>query len=537
MVDVRNSLDGVAPTAHPLDMDAVRHRAVAIAAADQRRHRHRFTAVAAVLVLALVIAVPTFTSDGEPAILAGGAGLPGIAGPSVTGEGDVALAEFAGEPLLVHLWAPWCDYCNQIWLPDLAAYAEQDDAVQVITAVIAADAEAAAATLADARLDVPTMMLPNTDEIRSLLPAEVASQAPFDALPMTLAFNATGTLVQVRLGAPPVGTSPGWTPDTWYQELADIARTAEEYTPYGVVGAQATPPPSPSPLPPTPSAVPTEPFNCDALPERSGSGLYEVQVGDTLSTIAEAVYGDPTAFGALAAFNELNGTRPLCVGEMLLIPDNPDAFRAFETLPVNDQGERIYTVQPGDTLSTIATTVYADPTLFGPIADANGLTNGTPLQASTTLVIPNIPGLTDPPAPAPLQPPASVTPIPVPPDLAEAIAATHAQDITEVTEQNGASTWRTSEGLQITFRSGELMEGTSAEDVVAQEVEPPGAAPITLEDGTVTAVSQDGSGGLMLAPLPSGDLLLVEFGPSPTYSGPTSERVASWVTQIRAALS
>lgn len=47
-----------------------------------------------------------------------------------------------------------------------------------------------------------------------------------------------------------------------------------------------------------------------------------------------------------------------------------------------------YVVQPGDTLSGIAGQVYGDPTKFGLIAEANGITDSNPLQVGQSLTIP-----------------------------------------------------------------------------------------------------------------------------------------------------
>lgn len=58
--------------------------------------------------------------------------------------------------------------------------------------------------------------------------------------------------------------------------------------------------------------------------DAQGNRTYVVQSGDTLSTIAEAVYGDPRAFGAIASANNLSGDSPLQVGQELVIPNNPD---------------------------------------------------------------------------------------------------------------------------------------------------------------------------------------------------------------------
>lgn len=58
--------------------------------------------------------------------------------------------------------------------------------------------------------------------------------------------------------------------------------------------------------------------------DAAGNRSYEVQPGDTLSTIAEAVYNDPLAFGIIASANGLSGESPLQVGQTLIIPPNPD---------------------------------------------------------------------------------------------------------------------------------------------------------------------------------------------------------------------
>jgi nucleoid-associated protein YgaU len=59
--------------------------------------------------------------------------------------------------------------------------------------------------------------------------------------------------------------------------------------------------------------------------DAQGNQVYEVQPGDTLSTIAETVYGNPAAFGVIASANNISGSQPLQVGDQLIIPPNPDA--------------------------------------------------------------------------------------------------------------------------------------------------------------------------------------------------------------------
>ncbi|WP_157965190.1 LysM peptidoglycan-binding domain-containing protein [Euzebya rosea] len=61
-----------------------------------------------------------------------------------------------------------------------------------------------------------------------------------------------------------------------------------------------------------------------ATPNATGGQIYVVKEGDTLSAIAEAVYGDPLQFGAIASANGITDTNPLQVGQELQIPANPD---------------------------------------------------------------------------------------------------------------------------------------------------------------------------------------------------------------------
>ena len=52
---------------------------------------------------------------------------------------------------------------------------------------------------------------------------------------------------------------------------------------------------------------------------------YIVQEGDTLTTIAEEFYGDPTKFDLIVDANNLDESTGLRVGQELIIPPDPDA--------------------------------------------------------------------------------------------------------------------------------------------------------------------------------------------------------------------
>lgn len=73
----------------------------------------------------------------------------------------------------------------------------------------------------------------------------------------------------------------------------------------------------------TTPTTPTDTATTGTTPPVGGQ-VYVVQPGDTLSDIAEAVYGDPLAFGVIATANGITETNPLQVGQELQIPANPD---------------------------------------------------------------------------------------------------------------------------------------------------------------------------------------------------------------------
>ena len=56
----------------------------------------------------------------------------------------------------------------------------------------------------------------------------------------------------------------------------------------------------------------------------AGEGqTYEVQPGDTLTTIAEEFYGEQSRFDLIVDANNLDGDTPLRVGQELIIPEEP----------------------------------------------------------------------------------------------------------------------------------------------------------------------------------------------------------------------
>jgi len=147
---------------------------------------------------------------------------------------------------------------------------------------------------------------------------------------------------------------------------------------------------------------------------------YQVVAGDTLTAIA---YRFGTTVNAIVEANNITNPNLIYIGQLLDIPDgqptpppptvtpppptapppnptpNPTPLPPTPTPPPNGT---IYTVQAGDTLSSIAArfgvTVNA-------IVQANGITNPNLIYVGQQLIIPN--GTTPPPTPIPPTPPPS----------------------------------------------------------------------------------------------------------------------------------
>jgi nucleoid-associated protein YgaU len=104
------------------------------------------------------------------------------------------------------------------------------------------------------------------------------------------------------------------------------------------------------------------------------SHLYTVVAGDTLSGIAVRFYGSAGRVPMLAAVNGIADPDVIEVGQVLIIPDESHS----------------YTVVAGDTLFGIALRFYGVGSLFGFIAEANGIANPHALTPGRRLVIPSV---------------------------------------------------------------------------------------------------------------------------------------------------
>lgn len=115
--------------------------------------------------------------------------------------------------------------------------------------------------------------------------------------------------------------------------------------------------------------------------EKAGSLLsYTVQKGDTMWSIALKYLGSGTRWKELAAWNGLTEREAgqLRVGQVLrLTQEAAGTVTAEVEEPKEESGERVYTVQKGDSLWAIAEKMYGDGLRYVSIMSANGLTGPT----------------------------------------------------------------------------------------------------------------------------------------------------------------
>jgi lipoprotein-anchoring transpeptidase ErfK/SrfK len=134
-----------------------------------------------------------------------------------------------------------------------------------------------------------------------------------------------------------------------------------------------------------------------------GGGTYLVQPGDNLSSIA-ARFG--VTLAQLAAANGLSWNAWVYVGQSLMIPARPQPQPTSPSTPT--PGVDVYVVQPGDTLTAIASRYRLS---VAALLAANGLANANLIYAGQRLTIPWSSPV---PAPPLVQPTPTPTPTPVP---------------------------------------------------------------------------------------------------------------------------
>ena len=111
-----------------------------------------------------------------------------------------------------------------------------------------------------------------------------------------------------------------------YNDLPDCHNiqvgTEIQIPPFSELGGEtplATPEPTPTPTlepPPTPTPDPLQ-----GVPEAMRESLYQVRAGDTLESIADEIYRNPSLAGRICAFNMLSNCTSIEPGIRIFIPD------------------------------------------------------------------------------------------------------------------------------------------------------------------------------------------------------------------------
>lgn len=108
-----------------------------------------------------------------------------------------------------------------------------------------------------------------------------------------------------------------------------------------------------------------------------------VQPGETLSDIAVRQYGDATQATRIATANRILNPDLVFAGMELQLPAGVGTAAAAPASPA-----RRTTVEPGETLSSIAQRVYGSPDYAQPLAEANSITQPDRIRAGQELVLP-----------------------------------------------------------------------------------------------------------------------------------------------------
>lgn len=127
---------------------------------------------------------------------------------------------------------------------------------------------------------------------------------------------------------------------------------------------------------------------------RVAATTYTIKGGDTLSSIAEALYGSERRWVDIAQANPRVDPTKLRVNQVIKLPQQVAADADEADTPAGPGPTVIYVVRGGDTLSEIAATYYKRPTLWRVIYNANRNTigpNPNRLRAGARLTIPPAP--------------------------------------------------------------------------------------------------------------------------------------------------
>ena len=192
------------------------------------------------------------------------------------------------------------------------------------------------------------------------------------------------------LGTPTLPPQPIAPEVAGQQATPQPAAAAPQATPHAT--PPLAPPAAPHAAPAAEEPTPAPPPAASAAPAAPAPLLYTVQPGDTLVGIAARLYGDPTAYARIA---QANAGRPMPDGRTFQDPSRiqpgwPLLIPAPTEVVSDHAGARLYTVQPGDTLTSIAARFLGDPQRWPEVYALNQAGAGGSLAANPNLIQPGM---------------------------------------------------------------------------------------------------------------------------------------------------
>jgi nucleoid-associated protein YgaU len=185
------------------------------------------------------------------------------------------------------------------------------------------------------------------------------------------------------LSAPP--SSPAVVPGSVTLPPASTPPSATVVSPKPIGGPAVTFDPSPKPAPVAEPVKPITSAKPAVAPVVPTPGTYTIAQGDTFGSIAKAKYGDENKWHILATANPGVDSSHLRIGQVIKLPDPAEHEKAraehldnvakLTSAPAPAGAAAAtpgsVTVEPGDTLSSIAKRVYGDSKYWRVIFDAN----------------------------------------------------------------------------------------------------------------------------------------------------------------------
>ncbi len=156
-----------------------------------RRRLGGFVAVAVLIVAVIVVGlVAASRQEGAPVAIGTGPPVPALSGSDpVTGE-TVGVADFAGKPLVINMWASWCTGCIAE-APDIRRFTEDNPDVGFLGIDVTDTPGAARGFVERYRWTHPSI----SDE-----QGELAARLNLRGLPTTVFVRADGTIAGEALG-------------------------------------------------------------------------------------------------------------------------------------------------------------------------------------------------------------------------------------------------------------------------------------------------------------------------------------------------